>query len=94
MLNDHRMDRCWLQGAMGDALHALSCAAGYNVRWLLRAITRLGLGGLFYALSAMFVCLASLLQAMPKRTKLAESTRTPMRQPSPNLPRSSLAALN
>ncbi len=27
---DHRMDRCWLQGAVGDALHALSCAAGYN----------------------------------------------------------------
>ena len=25
---DHRMDLCWLQGAVGDALHALSCAAG------------------------------------------------------------------
>jgi IS5 family transposase len=24
---DHRVDRCWLHGAMGDALHALSCAA-------------------------------------------------------------------
>jgi hypothetical protein len=22
--------------------HALSCAAGYNIRWLLRAIARLG----------------------------------------------------
>ena len=41
------MDRCWLQGAMGDALHALSYAAGYNIRWLLRAIVRLGLGGFF-----------------------------------------------
>jgi IS5 family transposase len=30
--SDHRMDRCWLQGALGDALHALSCAAGYNIR--------------------------------------------------------------
>ena len=40
--SDHRMDRCWLQGALGDALHALSCAAGYNLRWLLRAIARLG----------------------------------------------------
>lgn len=39
---DHRMDRCWLQGAVGDALHALNCAAGYNIRWLLRAIARLG----------------------------------------------------
>ena len=36
--SDHRMDRCWLQGALGDALHAISCAAGFNLRWLLRAI--------------------------------------------------------
>ena len=36
--SDHRMDRCWLQGSVGDALHAVSCAAGYNLRWLLRAI--------------------------------------------------------
>ena len=40
--SDNRMNRCWLQGAIGDALHALSCAAGYNIRWLLRAIARLG----------------------------------------------------
>ena len=39
---DNRMDRCWLQGALGDALHALGCAAGYNVRWLLRAIATWG----------------------------------------------------
>ena len=36
--SDHRMDRCWLQGALGDALHSISCAAGYNLRWLMRAI--------------------------------------------------------
>jgi transposase, IS5 family len=35
---DHGMQRCWLKCALGDALHALSCAAGYNIRWLLRAI--------------------------------------------------------
>ena len=34
MKADHRMDRCWLHGASGDALHALSCALGYNIRWL------------------------------------------------------------
>jgi len=50
---DHRMDRCWLQGALGDALHALSCAAGYNIRWLLRAIARLQLRAAFYALIAV-----------------------------------------
>jgi transposase, IS5 family len=47
---DHGMQRCWLKGSTGDALHAISCAAGYNIRWLLRAIARLGLGGSFYAL--------------------------------------------
>lgn len=44
---DHRMDRCWLQGSLGDALHAVLCAAGYNLRWLLRAIARLGLKALY-----------------------------------------------
>jgi IS5 family transposase len=36
--SDHRMDRCWLKGALGDALHTISCAAGYNIRWLMRQI--------------------------------------------------------
>ncbi len=48
--SDNRMDRCWLQGALGDALHALSCAAGYNIRWLLRAIVRLDLKVVFLRL--------------------------------------------
>jgi transposase, IS5 family len=60
---DHRMDRCWLKGAVGDALHALSCAAGYNIRWLLRAIARLGLGGLFCVLSAVVGYAVTMLQA-------------------------------
>ena len=48
------MDRCWLQGALGDALHAISCAAGYNLRWLLRAIARLGIAAaLLRALSTV-----------------------------------------
>ena len=37
---DHRMDRCWLKGSKGDALHAVLCAAGFNIRWLLRAMAR------------------------------------------------------
>ena len=48
--SDHRMDRCWLQGALGDALHSISCAAGYNLRWLMRAIVRLGIGPVFLRL--------------------------------------------
>jgi IS5 family transposase len=51
--SDHRMDRCWLQGATGDALHAVLCAAGFNIRWLLRAIARRDL-------RAAFLCLATL----------------------------------
>ena len=47
---DHRMDRCWLKGSIGDALHSISCAAGYNLRWLLRAIARLGIGAVFLRL--------------------------------------------
>lgn len=45
--SDHRMDRCWLRGQQGDALHAVLCAAGYNLRWLMRAMVRLGLKALF-----------------------------------------------
>jgi transposase, IS5 family len=45
--HDNRMIRCYLKGSIGDALHAMSCAAGYNIRWLMRAIIRLGLRGLF-----------------------------------------------
>jgi transposase, IS5 family len=48
--SDHRMDRCWLKGSIGDALHCISCAAGYNLRWLLRAIARLGIGAVFLRL--------------------------------------------
>lgn len=51
--SDHRLDRCWLQGELGDALHALSCAAGYNLRWLMRAVVRLGIGPAFLCLLRM-----------------------------------------
>ncbi|OTP66402.1 Aconitate hydratase [Caballeronia sordidicola] len=44
---DHGMRPCWLKGQSGDALHAVLCATGYNLRWLLRAIVRLGLTAVF-----------------------------------------------
>ena len=62
--SDHRLDRCWLQGALGDALHAISCAAGYNLRWLLRAIARLGIGPAFLCLLQMVSSAAIGPQAM------------------------------
>ena len=49
--HDHRMIRCHLIGSLGDALHAIACAAGYNIRWLMRAMLRLGLKGLFTPLN-------------------------------------------
>lgn len=41
--SDHRMDRCHLKGKTGDRLHAVLCAAGYNIRWLLRMIAKKGI---------------------------------------------------
>ena len=64
----------------GDALHALCCAAGYNIRWLLRAITHLGLQGLICALSAVVMCVVALLGALltPSKTRgaIARSAAT------------------
>jgi IS5 family transposase len=50
---DHGMQRCWLKGKIGDAIHAISCAIGFNIRWLLRAIIRIGVKP-FFAL--IFLC--------------------------------------
>jgi len=67
--SDHRMDRCWLHSALGDALHSISCAAGYNLRWLMRAIVRLGLGSLFLRL----------LQAALSPAPVTRASRPPAR---------------
>ncbi len=45
--SDHRMNRCHLKGAQGDAIHTVLCAAGYNLRWLLRMIRKKGIGFYF-----------------------------------------------
>jgi len=50
---DHRLDRCHLKGQTGDAIHAVLCAAGYNLKWLLRMILKKGIKPflrLFFAL--------------------------------------------
>ena len=41
---DHRMNRCHLLRLKGDSLHAVLCAAGFNIRWLLRMIAKKGVG--------------------------------------------------
>lgn len=63
--NDHGMRRCWLKGSEGDALNAVLCAAGYNIRWLLRAIARLGLAAFLLRLQLL---LAVLVGAVSHRT--------------------------
>ena len=74
--SDNRMDRCWLSGSTGDALHAVLCAAGFNIRWLLRAIAAKGLVALILALSqtALYAaCIATALQMA--RRRVAHQTR-------------------
>ncbi|QBG89965.1 IS5 family transposase [Xanthomonas oryzae] len=55
---DCRLNRCHLKGAQGDALHVLGCAAGYNLRWLLRWIA----------------CLRAWLQVVRARSSTPSST--------------------
>jgi hypothetical protein len=43
------MNRCRLRGQTDDAIHAVLCAAGYNIRWLLRMIRKKGIGLFFVA---------------------------------------------
>jgi IS5 family transposase len=51
--SDCRMQRCWLKGETGDALHALCCAVGYNIRWLMRAASRMSLRGFLLGVLGM-----------------------------------------
>ena len=71
--SDHRLDRCWLKGALGDALHAISCAAGYNLRWLLRAIARLGIRPAFLRLLQMALWAARSTRASSGPVRLSTS---------------------
>jgi IS5 family transposase len=43
-----KMGRNWLKGAQGDAIHAVLCAAGYNIRLMMRKLR------LFYAMILAF----------------------------------------
>jgi len=50
MKSEGRLGRNWLQGVAGDAIHAVLCGAGHNLRMILRAI-RLFCGLLIAALA-------------------------------------------
>ena len=65
--SDHRMDRCWLQGQLEIALHAVLCATGYNLRWLLRAMLCLGLKAI-HLRHLLLALLASIPEQSRERT--------------------------
>jgi IS5 family transposase len=73
MKQDHRLDRCWLQGSLGDALHAVLCAAGYNLRWLMRAVLRRGLKALFFALIVWSARARRIAAALLRQSQITKS---------------------
>ncbi len=74
---DHRMGRCHLKGSAGDALHAVLCAAGYNIRWLLRMIAKKGLGLLLRLLQqARWQALSATLAEIIGRNRLQNSDQS------------------
>jgi transposase, IS5 family len=74
--HDHRMDRCWLRGSIGDAPHAVLCAAGFNIRWRLRAIARRGLAAVLFALYCLALRVARSWFAVSDRRTNAQHPLT------------------
>ena len=64
---DNRMDSCHLKGETGDRPHAVLCAAGYNIRWLLRLIVKKGVTFLVAPFSRL--CRAAVLRQVLERVK-------------------------
>ena len=60
MKADGLLDRNWLKGEQGDALHALLCGAGHNLRMILRHLRVL-----YCAFVAWFAVALSLLPSQP-----------------------------
>ncbi len=61
MKTEGRLDRNWLQGAEGDAIHAMLCGAGHNLRLILRAIRLFG---------ALIMALLAAIIAVTEETRL------------------------
>ena len=76
--SDHRMERCHLKGEQGDRLHAVLCAAGYNIRWLLRMIARKGVAFLqrLYLRLCQIVGLSPNWSRMPHKPLVHALTRS------------------
>jgi IS5 family transposase len=50
MKTDGKLDRNWLKGALGDAMHAVLSGAGHNLRMILRKLRLLCL----FVIAALF----------------------------------------
>ena len=77
--SDHRMQHCHLLGQAGDRLHAVLCAAGYNIRWLLRQIA---LKGFALAQAIIFLCLKQACSWLAPAAGMAHRPATPSSSPS------------
>ncbi len=77
---DHRMDRGWLKGAEGDAIHAVLCAADFNPPWLLRAIAARMTKALVFPLAALIMLVRTLLGWLDRGSKrsTAPTSRPPV----------------
>ena len=86
--SDNRMDRCLLSGSSGGALHAVLCAARFNIRWLLRAIATKGLAALllvFSQLASHAACIGNVLQIPTLATGRTDRQLLCRREPITNL---------
>ena len=61
MKNEGKLRRNWLKGSLGDALNAVLCGAGHNLRMILRAIR------LFYA--RILCCCIALMDSLHARKR-------------------------
>lgn len=60
MKNEGLLRRNWLRGSLGDALHAVLCGAGHNLRMILRKLR---------LLRVQILALLQTLSAFPRGTK-------------------------
>lgn len=58
---DGRLDRNWLKGALGDAMHTILCCAGHNLRLILARLRVL-----YFALVAQLALLLSITAQQPR----------------------------
>jgi IS5 family transposase len=70
--DDSGLRRCWLKGAIGDARHTGLCAAGYNLRFLMRAIR-------FFCVAILFGLLAPMLSYHGESNRQPRFRRTSLR---------------